>query len=353
MSLVCKPFTLPFAFLCSSQSAMRPFTALWAFFVLSLYWANCQAAVYPKTLTLPVTFRDFTPEHPDFECCNSAEEKGIVKSTLASDGLPEYTARGVCSAGRQSCGPTTNGFTTHGKQLFYDWYHDTSGKGIKGTYKRTLELQLIDEKKGIYDYTNFQFFPLNDLGASFPNRNEMVTGKPRLFEKGSFSYNYNVKDQNFHFTTHISATFVHVAGAEFTFFGDDDVWVFIDNKLALDLGGVHSLSTGQIKLDTLGLTAGKNYKLDVFHAERHTQHSNFKLTTSMCFDTCPGGPCKPLEQSCDKKSTGNPCTKFVCWTEAVSKKKRSVESEEQFGMEGCVEVPNENGPASCWIRIGG
>eukprot|EP01097_Dermamoeba_algensis_P004632 TRINITY_DN2_c0_g1_i5.p1 TRINITY_DN2_c0_g1~~TRINITY_DN2_c0_g1_i5.p1 ORF type:complete len:332 (-),score=96.02 TRINITY_DN2_c0_g1_i5:245-1240(-) len=313
---------------------------------VALTFVTC--ATYPKTLTLPVTYRDFTPDHPDFECCKQAEERGIVKKQLGPDGKPVWGAKGVCKVQNAQCGDTANGHTTHGAKYFNDWYHDTTGKGIKGTYKRTLELKLIDEKKGIYDYTNFQFFPLNDLGASYPDRNQMVTGKPRLFENGKFEYNYNVKNQNFHFTTHISATFVHVPGAEFTFFGDDDVWVFIDGKLALDLGGVHKLVKGDIKLDSLNLTAGKNYKLDVFHAERHTQHSNFKLTTSMCFDTCPGGPCKPLEQSCDKKSTGNPCTKFVCWTEAVSKKKRSVESEEQFGMEGCVEVPNPAAPASCF-----
>jgi fibro-slime domain-containing protein len=279
----------------------------------------------------------------------NAEETGIVKPTLGSDGLPEWGAKGVCKLKNGQCGDTVNGYTTHGAKPFFDWYHDTSGKGIKGTYQRVIELNLVDAKKGIYDYTNFQFFPLNDLGASYPERNQKVSGKPRLFEEGPFEYNYNVKDQNYHFTTHITATFVHVPRAEFTFFGDDDVWVFIDGKLALDLGGVHKLVKGEIKLDTLNLTAGRQYKLDVFHAERHTQHSNFKLTTSMCFDVCPGGPCKPLETPCSKRPTGNPCTKNVCWTEAASRKKRDIHEVNQFDFgEPCVEIPNEKAPASCF-----
>jgi fibro-slime domain-containing protein len=309
-----------------------------------------QSSRFSQTLELPVIYRDFSEAHPDFECCFGAEESNIVKPQLGADGTPEYAYPGECQVDNGQCGQCNNGHTTHGPKNFNDWYHDTSGPGIKGTYRRTLTLNLVDAEKGIYDYTNFQFFPLNDLGASYPDRNEQITGKPRFFEEGPFSYNYNVKDQNYGFTTHLSASFVHVPGAEFTFFGDDDVWVFINKTLALDLGGVHLLVTGNIKLDNLGLTPGKIYQLDVFHAERHTQHSNFKMTTSMCFDTCPGGPCKPLETPCSQRPTGNPCTKNVCWTEAVSKKKRGVRgrrSTEQF-EQGCVEVPNENGPASCF-----
>ncbi len=85
-----------------------------------------------------------------------------------------------------------------------------------------------------------------------------------------------------HFTTEIHTSFQYNGGETFTFTGDDDVWVFINKKLVIDLGGVHGNSPGMVALDTLGLTPGLVYPLDVFHAERHTVQSNFRIDTTIC-----------------------------------------------------------------------
>ena len=70
-----------------------------------------------------------------------------------------------------------------------------------------------------------------------------------------------------------------------TFTGDDDVFVFVNGKLALDLGGVHGPEAGTVDFDAqagdLGITTGNVYTLDVFHAERHTSMSNFRIETSI------------------------------------------------------------------------
>jgi fibro-slime domain-containing protein len=95
---------------------------------------------------------------------------------------------------------------------------------------------------------------------------------------------------NFGFTTEVHTKFAYHGGENFTFIGDDDVWVFINNKLAVDLGGLHPKATGSIDLDKsagdLGIAKGNEYTLDLFHAERHTTASHFRIDTNLTFTNC-------------------------------------------------------------------
>ena len=86
---------------------------------------------------------------------------------------------------------------------------------------------------------------------------------------------------NFGFTMKIQATFEYVPGQYFEFLGDDDVWVFINNRLVVDIGGQHAQVKGSVDLDTLGLQAGGTYNFHIFYAERHVSSSNFKMRTSI------------------------------------------------------------------------
>jgi len=93
-------------------------------------------------------------------------------------------------------------------------------------------------------------------------------------------------NHNFSFTTEIHTSFVYQGTESFTFVGDDDVWVFINGQLVIDLGGRHSQLTGKVDVTKLGLTVGQTYPLDVFNAERHTTQSNFRIDTTLTLANC-------------------------------------------------------------------
>ncbi len=97
---------------------------------------------------------------------------------------------------------------------------------------------------------------------------------------------------NFSFAMKVAAQFQYVKGQYFEFRGDDDVWVFINDRLVVDIGGCHSPVEGGVYLDTIGLAdstqkliEGKTYSFYIFFSERNATGSNFKMRTSINLQT--------------------------------------------------------------------
>jgi fibro-slime domain-containing protein len=218
-----------------------------------------------------VSIRDFQMHtaggvNPDFENASCCLEPGIVLSTLGADQKPVY--------GNHPSGT----LTTHGKMWFDQWYNDTPGVNIHVQYPVKLTLSptgacgydsLVSGVPTPGTTMALGWFPIDDgtpYATMFGNQ-----GEPH----------------NYSFTTELHTVFTYNGGETFSFSGDDDVFVFIDGTLAIDLGGVHVRTQQAVSLDTLGLTVGHVYPLDLFNAERKTVQSNFSFTTTLQLQAAP------------------------------------------------------------------
>ena len=223
-------------------------------------------AAHADEIKLTGTLRDFQDSHSDFENTYNGEYpliQGMVKSQLGEDGLPVLNADYLDPQWR-----------IESEASFNQWFRNVDG--VNRSVPLTIRLSNGQvEPGGVYRFQRSKhneqsFFPLDG----------------RLFGNEGRSHNY-------HFTYNIHSQFQYTDPAirdydlTFDFSGDDDVWVFINDQLVVDLGGVHPEKWGMVNIDSmaseLGLEPGQTYDFDFFFAERHTVESNFTIETTIQF----------------------------------------------------------------------
>ena len=240
----------------------------------------------PETIAMPVVYFDqrsdqcvtpmnWTERQFEYSRCGSwpasafGLQQGLVQDVLGADGLP-VPANSSPNSSVQLASQGVWG------DNFYRWFHEVPGKSER-VDGRTVTFRNIGGN--IYQYGGSGIFPLD--------------GYP--FSDGDVSVN----GHNFHFTMKMSIPFQVLATGDeiFEFEGDDDVWVFVNGKLVLDIGGVHEPITGRMAINKdgtitssvtgggnqtidVGLTPGEVHWIDFFYAERNTTLANCKITIS-------------------------------------------------------------------------
>lgn len=277
------------------------------------YTCELEQAMLPEVLAVPVVYRDFISfpaagavRHPDYEVFIGGDVTvGLVESNLGEQGKPAYT--GICDdseAPYPQDDPPRAGSCPWGQQTtaqanFDQWYRDVPGVNVSRVGRLMLPR---DAASGAYAIQVADYFPWDGDPGSW-----VGMGREQLQD-----------GHNFGFTSEIR-TYFEYRGTPQTlrFLGDDDVWVFINHKLAVDIGGVHVEQERSVTLDAaraseLSLEVGKIYEIALFHAERATGGSHFNLTLdgfasarSVCLPRCGDGVVTSDERCDDGKNDGS------------------------------------------------
>lgn len=265
------------------------------------------------------TYSDFPFGGTGWTGNNGGVKQGIVKPTL-TNGYPVLKKSGKSLSkyfGRNANGTKANYFLQQDAQGYY-WYD--SGVNF-ASLQNSGDFKLYTTPRNPDDTTPPsapQFLPFNDLTNEMSTDLNEYSGDPNKGKPYKYYHLADKKSENYFFGMMIDFTFLMPKDGKlddkdmvFEFEGDDDVWVFIDDVLVLDMGGVHdnyagsiNFATGEVEVEKVnGKGAGpesttieqmfssagkswnntdyKDHTLKFFYFERGAGGSNCKIKFNM------------------------------------------------------------------------
>lgn len=200
--------------------------------------------------------------HPDFERFAGGVRVGLVGRSLGVDGLPTLVSRTGAEIRRA--------------------FTDAAGRPINPALYDTA---LADRPGELTERADPRLFSQGSFRARFDGPADSVLAIHLDREPGADLFVFDsdqtpgVLPDSAH-TGVIRAELTTAPGQRLGLSSADDAWLFVDGRLAIDLGSAHARSTQWIDLDRLGHEPGRPVAVDVFLAERRSGDRHFRLESN-------------------------------------------------------------------------
>jgi fibro-slime domain-containing protein len=271
----------------------------------------------PSSMAMPVIYYDYPSAgaYPEFDMGGALSYglyKGMVQATLTDSTAVDAAYFGRSQIPKPTRGTPAPNFGCGVNEWFRYWpltapdvkdyryrnpfsgAQDPTDCALKTTGARTYTNAryydslpfTLDETQGPYTYV---FSRMGNMAT--PDAQTSWRGEAEFFPLDWLPKDPGYTAHNYSFCMEMHTTFLHQSGLKFEFTGDDDVWVFINNKMIIDLGGIHVSSNAIMNLDDLPwLNYGNTYAFDFFQCERHTTNSTSRIVTNIKMGRPQGAP---------------------------------------------------------------
>lgn len=182
---------------------------------------------------------------------------------------PPVSACGPTNDTPAKLDPTSSTGAITSASTFAQWFSDVPGVNLSSVSPFDLTKQV--DGSYMFDAKTDPYY--SKLGGFYPADNLLFGTKSASGHNDPFTYQF-----------HAYFTYTAAMQQYFQTLTDSEVWVFINDKLVIDMGGFHSATQQRIDLSRLCLTEGKKYKLSFFMAHRYAPESAMKIQTNIPFE---------------------------------------------------------------------